>query len=185
MASLIEELLTVSRIERGQIELEIAPFDLNAALRDTIDEIGLTTSDFVLHVDEQSQHLWVRGDRGRIQRVLTNLLNNAIKYSKQRQEIRISIRRDEMQAVVSVTDYGIGILEHQQAHVFDLYFRAENAPTKHYAGLGLGMYISKNIIDRHGGTIGLSSEEDQGSTFWFSLPLMETLDAESDTREGG
>ena len=139
IASLIEELLTVSRIERGQIELEIAPFDLNAALRDTIDEIGLTTSDFVLHVDEQSQHLWVRGDRRRIHRVLTNLLNNAIKYSKQRQEIRISIRRDEMQAVVSVTDYGIGIPEHQQAHVFDLYFRAENAPTKHYAGLGLGM----------------------------------------------
>ncbi len=79
--------------------------------------------------------------------------------------------------MVSITDYGIGIPRHQQAQVFDLYFRAANAPANHYAGLGLGMYISKNIINRHGGTMELVSEEGQGSTFDFSLPMIAAPDA--------
>ncbi len=113
----------------------------------------------------------------RIQRVITNLLNNAIKHSNKRQEINIAIWWDGRETVVSKTDYGIGIPRHQQAQVFDLYFRAANAPANHYAGLGLGMYISKNIVDRHGGTKELVSEEGQGSTFRFSLPMIAAPDA--------
>ena len=113
----------------------------------------------------------------RIQRVITNLLNNAIKHSNKRQEIDIAIWWDGRETVVSITDYGIGIPRHQQAKVFDLYFRAATAPANHYAGLGLGMYISKNIVDRHGGTMELVSEEGQGSTFRFSLPMIGGPDA--------
>jgi len=177
MVSLIEELLTVSRIEQGQMELEMHPFELNAALRELIDEISPTTPGLVLHLDEQAQRLWIGGDRARIQRVITNLLNNAIKHSNKRQEIDIGIWGDGRETVVSNTDYGIGIPRHQQAQVFDLYFRAANAPANHYAGLGLRMYISKNIVDRHGGTMELVSEEGQGSTFRFSLPMIGVPDA--------
>ena len=113
----------------------------------------------------------------RIQRVITYLLNNAIKHSNKRQEIDIAIWGDGRETVVSITDYGIGIPRHQQAQVFDLYFRAANAPANHYAGLGLGMYISKNIVDRHGGTMELVSEEGQGSTFRFSLLMIGVPDA--------
>ncbi len=108
----------------------------------------------------------------RIEQLITNLLNNAVKYSDKRKEVDIAIKRDGGEAVVSVTDYGIGIPARQQSEVFELYFRGTNVPAEHYGGLGLGLYISKAIIERHGGTIGVTSEEGKGSTFFFSLPIV-------------
>lgn len=170
MARLVDELLDASRIESGKIRFEMAPFALNEALDEVISEVRVSAPDFVVRVDEAARNLWVVGDRERIQQVMTNLLTNAIKYSAKRKEVGVCIRRDDNNAVVSIGDYGIGIPEEQQSEVFELYFRATNASVNNYGGLGMGLYISKHIIDHHGGAIGLRSEQGEGSTFTFSLP---------------
>ncbi len=172
MAALIGDLLEVSRIEGGRLEFEEVPFDLDPALQEVVDEVVMATPGFALRVDAQIKDLWVQGDRVRIQRVMTNLLANAVKYSDKHKEMDISIGREGGRAVVSVTDYGIGIPKEQQSQVFDLYFRASNVSLGHYGGLGLGLYISKTIIERHGGEMWVMSEQGRGSTFRFSLPVL-------------
>ncbi len=172
MAALIDDLLEVSRIESGRLEFEQAPFDLGDALREVVDEVAMATPGFALRVDERVKDLWVRGDWVRIQRVVTNLLTNAVKYSGERKEVDIALGREGDRAVVSVTDYGIGIPREQQHQVFELYFRASNVSSGHYGGLGLGLYISKTIVERHGGEMWVESRETGGSIFRFSLPLL-------------
>lgn len=178
MAALIDELLEVSRIEGGRLDFEAVSFDLNLAVTEVIDEVRISASGFTLRIHEKTRNLWVRGDRTRIQRVMTNLLMNALKYSSEQRDVDISIARQGDQAVVSVSDYGIGIPAEQKPQVFELYFRGANVSTQNYGGLGLGLYISKSIVDAHGGGMWLESEEGKGSTFYFSLPLLgETSEA--------
>ncbi len=172
MTNLVDNLLDVSRIESGRIEFETAPFDLVAAVEDAVGDMRVSTPDLLLRLDRGTEDVWVRGDRPRIEQAIMNLLVNAVKYSDKRREVDVSIGRQGNYAVVSVADHGIGIPQEQQGQVFDLYFRAANAPANNYGGLGLGLYISKVIIERHGGTIGVLSEEGKGSTFHFTLPVL-------------
>lgn len=173
MTHLIDTLLDVSRIESGRLEFEMVPFELGAALAEVVGEVRISTPDFALRLEPAVEAFWVRGDRLRIQQVMTNLLINAVKYSDQHREADISMRRDGSRAVVSVTDYGIGIPKEQQPHVFELYFRGANASPSNYGGMGLGLFISKAIVERHGGVVWLESEVGAGSTFHFSLPVLE------------
>ncbi len=175
MTRLIDDLLDVSRIESGRIKFEMASFDLAEALGEVVSEVAVSVPDYEFRMHAHATDVWVVGDRGRIQQVMTNLLTNAIKYSDECRHIDVSLELRDEQVVISVTDYGIGIPAKQQSEVFGLYFRAANASTDNYGGLGMGLYISKRIIDRHGGTIGLVSEEGQGSTFYFSLPLAKVV----------
>lgn len=171
MAQLIDDLLDISRIESGKLQFENLPFDLNSALEEVVQEVALGASDFRLNLDEQPGHICVRGDRRRLQQVITNVLTNAVKYSKDRKEVDIHIRREGGLAMVRVTDYGIGIPSQQLSHAFDLYFRGSNVPVNSSGGLGLGLYISKALVEHHGGTMGATSVEGSGSTFYFSLPV--------------
>jgi PAS domain S-box-containing protein len=173
MTRLIDDLLDVSRIESGAIEFQMAPFDLVEALREVIGEVGVYAPEFKLRVQDGVGELWLSGDRQRIQQVMTNLMTNAIKYASDRREADVRVERDGDQAVVSVTDYGIGIPQEQQSQVFERYFRGANASANNYGGLGMGLYISRYIIRRHRGSIGVESEQGKGSTFTFTLPLME------------
>ncbi len=177
---LVDNLLNVSRIESGRIEFVIVPFNLNAAVEEVVGEMRDSLANFSFRLDQPAQNVWVRGDRTRLQQVVTNLLTNAVKYSHERKEVDVVLRQEGDRAQVYVTDYGIGIPDEQQGQVFDLYFRATNAPASNYAGLGLGLYISKAIIERHQGTIGVRSKEGEGSTFYFCLPI---LDADPQEQE--
>lgn len=175
MTALIDELLEVSRIESGRIAFADEPFDLRAALMEITSEVahaGGGAVDVRLH--DPAGAVWVRGDRTRVQQVITNLLTNAAKYSPDSDRIDVTLCREGAEAVVAIRDYGIGIPEAQQPHVFDLYYRGANAHAAHSGGLGLGLYISKVILERHGGSIAVSSEESAGSTFSFRLPVMQT-----------
>lgn len=172
MTHLVDDLLDVSRIECGQIEFEMKPFHLNAALEEVIAEVSLSAADFVLKLDGPATDLYVSGDCRRIQQVMTNLLTNAVKYSNGSRRVEISIWREGDRAMISVIDHGIGIPAHQQPDLFKLYFRASNASKDDYAGLGLGLFISKSILERHEGTINVTSEEGKGTRVDFSLPAL-------------
>ncbi len=172
LTRLIDDLLDVSRVGTGRMHIEMLPFDLNDVVREAVEEQAESNPAFALRLDRHAESLWVWADRGRILQVISNLLTNAIRYSADRKDIDIRTAKDGANAVVSITDYGIGIPEQQQAKVFELHFRGANAPEANSGGLGLGLYISKSIIDRHRGTIGVQSSEAAGSTFSFSLPII-------------
>jgi len=112
----------------------------------------------------------ITADRERISQVLTNLLSNAVKYSPQGGNVVISTGSTPDAVTVTVADSGIGIPEQAQAHIFDRFYRVLSAQTQTYPGLGLGLYISSEIVRRHGGKIGVASREGAGATFRFSIP---------------
>ena len=136
------------------------------------DSARLLAPSFDLRLDAQVGEIRVLGDRSRLQQVLLNLLLNAVKYSQQRLEIEVSIRRDRDRAIIAVTDYGRGIPVAEQETVFEAYVRAANATADAGNSQGLGLFISKAIVDRHAGTIELVSIEGEGSTFTLILPLL-------------
>ncbi len=171
MARLIAELSDVSQIERGVLDVEMLPFDLDKTVEEVVSEVASQHQGFELRLDKSEIGLHVTGDRPRIHQVIANLVNNALKYAGERKEADVRIRREDHRAVVEVADRGIGIPEAERAQVFDLYFRATNAGNASAQGLGLGLYISKAIVERHGGEIGVQSQEGKGSTFWFALPI--------------
>ncbi len=174
MGRLINDLLDVSRIESGRVKFDMHPFELGGAVEEVMHDVADSSPGFHLRMNKREGEAWVRGDRMRTQQVVTNLLTNAVKYSHERREIEVCLECRDGRALVTVTDYGIGIPESQQAEVFELYFRGANASTDNYGGLGLGLFISRSIIERHGGEIGVRSQEGRGSAFHFSLPLLET-----------
>ena len=113
-------------------------------------------------------------DRIRVEQVLTNLLSNAIKYSPQGGPIELSLREkiEPREAVLSIRDRGIGIPVGQQARIFGRFVRAENARASEITGTGLGLYLSRELVERHGGRLWFELAEGEGSTFFMSLPMI-------------
>nr|MBA2679075.1 ATP-binding protein [Ktedonobacteraceae bacterium] len=111
----------------------------------------------------------VSGDRERLGQVLTNLLSNAIKYAPQADTVVVTLETDADAATVGVQDFGIGIAPEKQAHVFDRFFRVNESEHQTFPGLGLGLYISAEIVKRHGGRMWVESRAGEGSTFFFTV----------------
>ncbi len=174
MMALINELLDLSRIQNGRLSFALEPLDLRAALVEVVADVAVATPDATIRLHGEEGTVAVRGDRMRLQQVMANLVTNAVKYSDRRKEVDVTLQCRDGEAVVTVTDYGIGIPKEQQKEVFEMYFRGANAQAGNYGGLGLGLHIAKAIVERHGGTIGLVSEEGTGSTFYFRLPLLQS-----------
>ena len=114
---------------------------------------------------------WVYGDRNRIGQVLMNFLANAVKYSPRADRILVTMAKSENAVIVRVTDFGLGIPKNYQKRIFERFFRAADQDIEVMPSLGLGLYISREIIRSQKGTIGVKSVEGEGSTFFFSLPL--------------
>ncbi|RKH52459.1 PAS domain S-box protein [Corallococcus interemptor] len=172
LTGLINDLLDASRIEAGRLALhpEATRFDLlvEHTLASMDGQRGNHTFDF----ERPPEPISVHGDTYRLEQVLSNLLENALKYSPDGGAIRVRLSLSDDVAVLSVTDPGIGIPEDQQQQLFDRYFRARNASTRSYGGLGLGLYISRDIVERHGGRIWVESVPGRGSTFYVALPTL-------------
>lgn len=120
----------------------------------------------------------MRGDPYRLEQVIANLLENALKYSLDGGTIHVSLEPRGDTALLSVSDPGIGIPADQQQHLFERYFRARNVSPRSYGGLGLGLYICRDIVARHGGRIWVESEVDRGSTFYVALPTLPSAQAQ-------
>jgi PAS domain S-box-containing protein len=171
LSGLISDMLDSSQIEAGQLKLMCEPLPLQEVIREALEDFRPACLQHPLEYEECAEELVVLGDRGRLAQVLTNLLENARKYSPLRGPIRVTLTRSGAEALVSVSDRGIGIPADQQAHLFERFFRARNAPVSGFGGLGLGLYICRYLVELHGGRIWAESQDGQGTTFRFTLPV--------------
>lgn len=164
---LVDELLNAGRLAEGQLQLKKTTFNLSKA----IDECCLHVTATGIHQlsIEGDKDMLVEADSERIQRVVVNFVNNAVKYATNSKSITIRLEGQPEQVKVAVTDEGPGIAPEKIPQVFHRYFRGEQQG-RQYSGLGLGLYISAEIIKQHGGQIGVDSAPGSGSTFWFTLP---------------
>ncbi len=171
---LTEDLLDVTRLQAGRLVLSRTSTDLVALIRHMVTQRQMTTRHHAFSLDTEHTSLVVEVDRERIEQVLTNLLSNAIKYSPHGGPIELTIREEVKPhaALLSIRDRGIGIPALQQARIFGRFVRAENARASEITGTGLGLYLSRELVERHGGRLWFESTEGVGSTFFMALPLL-------------
>lgn len=168
--NLITELLDTSKIQSGNIELHNEPFDVNKTIRDTVENLSLATPDYNIILSGNTEAV-ILGDELQISQVINNLISNAIKYSPGSDKIKVYLNKVGDFVKISVTDYGMGISPQDKAKIFERFFRARDIQKK-FPGLGIGLYISHEIIANHKGTLWVESEIGKGSTFSFTLPIM-------------
>ena len=173
MRRLVDDLLDVSRIDRrGGVSIETADFDLAEEVRGAAARIGREHADRTIAV-EAPDRIPVHADRDRIDQVLTNLIENAVKYSPEGGPVRVIAERRGGEVEVRVADVGVGIPPEHRDHVFERFYQADGeAGRRRFGGLGLGLYISRAIIDAHGGRIWAApnTEDGAGSVFGFRIP---------------
>lgn len=168
--TLISELLDISKMTTGNLEYHFSDFRFEPFLDNVIDVI-LRSNPGRNIIRNGHADIVMNGDEFRLEQVLLNYLSNAIKYSSEPHPILINVEKtDSSEIKVSVEDKGIGISKADQANLFGKFYRAVQSSSK-YQGFGMGLYICAEIIEKHGGTYGVESEPDKGSTFYFTLPL--------------
>ncbi|MBU8899390.1 PAS domain-containing sensor histidine kinase [Corallococcus sp. H22C18031201] len=185
LTGLINDLLDASRIEAGRLALHPEPTRFDTLVENGVRAMEAQREDHLITFEHPREPVRVHGDSYRLEQVVTNLLENALKYSPDGGTIRVALTVRGDVALLSVTDPGIGIPPDQQALLFDRYFRARNVSARSYGGLGLGLYISRDIVERHGGRIWVESEVGHGSTFYVALPLQPAAHVSPDTSHAG
>jgi len=169
LEKLIADLMDVSKINAGKMTLAKDTFDFTKMVKETIAGMQQLSSQHRIILEEKSE-ISFYGDQFRIEQVLQNFISNAIKYSPGEDRIIVSVETQQENIIVSVRDFGIGIEREHLNRLFDRYYRADNSATR-FDGLGMGLFISADIIKRHGGSFWIESMPGKGSTFFFKLPL--------------
>jgi signal transduction histidine kinase len=175
---LVNDLLDLSRLETGRLEMRVQRCDLAEIVRQSVEEQRLAhpTRQITLSLPQEAASISVYADPDRIRQVIANYLTNALKFSAEDRPVRVEVRNDAWLVQVRVTDEGPGLTPVEQQRVWDQFYRAQGVPIQSGSeiGLGLGLYISRQIIERHGGQVGVESEPGHGSTFWLALKLAPT-----------
>lgn len=171
---LVGDLLEASRMREHQVAFQLQCIDLVSLVHETVDEQRQAHDTRMVQLEVHAHEpLVVEADPDRITQVLNNYLSNALKFSRPEQPVTVTLQVEADQVRVSVHDEGVGIPETEQDHIWERFYQAAEA--KHQSGsqvgLGLGLYISREIIERHGGHVGVQSTPGNGSVFWFTLPL--------------
>lgn len=168
---LINELLDISRIQSGKLSINKTEFSLTELVKEVVGEAQLFTSQHQIKLSVPRKDVIIEADRFRISQVMMNFLTNAIRYSPNAEQINVQVSMVAEGVRVAVQDFGIGIAEEKIPLVFDKFFQVQAIDNNVIQGLGLGLYISSEIIKQHQGRVGLTSVEGQGSTFHFILPV--------------
>ncbi|EKD65445.1 MAG: multi-sensor signal transduction histidine kinase [uncultured bacterium] len=172
LVGLTENLLNVSRIERGALAISTQALDWGESVEEAVEEFLEVAKDKKINLTftKPQKRFFVKADKLRTNEVLLNLLSNAIAYTDKSGKVSVSIEQKGQEVITSVNDTGIGIPKSSLPHLFTKFFRVSSKTSKESRGTGLGLYISKEIVQRHGGRIWVESEVGKGSTFSFSLP---------------
>ncbi len=170
LTTLVNDLLDVSKIEAGKLKLSIDEFDIRDVVEDAIELIQHTTDKYKITLETDVESCMVNADSQRIEQVMINLLTNAIKYSPGTDMAKVLLSCTESEVKVGVRDFGMGIASDKLIQIFSRFYRVDDA-SPNISGLGIGLYLSSEIITRHNGKLWAESEINKGSTFWFTLPL--------------
>lgn len=169
LSEFISNLLDISKVQGGKLQLNPTSFDLNILLKELIDNIQQTTSTHTIKFNQVEKEIIAFADRDRIDQVIINLLTNAIKYSPNAKEITVEAYKKNNEIIVSVKDNGIGIPADDINNIFTRFYRVGGLAAT-FAGSGIGLYISSEIVKQHGGNIWAESKIGDGAIFYFSIP---------------
>ncbi len=172
MAALVSDLLDLSSIESGRLRMELGPLSLGRYLQETLASMEPNFAQRQQQVEAAipSDLPAVRADRNRLMQIMTNLLSNANKYTPSGGSISVRAQREGDRVRVLIQDTGIGMNSEEQQRLFSQFFRGESAAVRDQPGWGLGLHLTKRLVELQGGTIGATSEPGKGSVFWFTLP---------------
>jgi len=171
LSHLLANLLELSRVQADRLFLHVEPISIENAIQNTIEQVRQQSLTCQFVIDLPKRLLLVPADQLRVERILYNLLQNAVKYSPQGGAIKVFARPGKKHLVVGVGDQGIGISPEDQAKLFEPFQRLEDSRLDGVKGIGLGLLVCRRLVEAHGGRIWVESEPGQGSTFFFTLPL--------------
>jgi signal transduction histidine kinase len=186
LLALINDILDLSKVEAGQLDLQVETVRLSALLEDCVGDIRPLADAKKLDLRfRASDSLSVRADRRRLAQVLVNLLSNAIKFTPEGGRVSVTASADDDGVVVAVRDSGIGIPASQQQHIFDAFFQVREGRTRQQEGTGLGLALSRRLMELMGGSLSVVSREGRGSTFSVRVPRAATLRAGAELTASG
>ena len=180
MTGLISDLLDVSKMQTGVLDIRETIFDLDALVRETVENIQATSATHTIRVEGETRAL-ISGDPDRIGQALVNLLTNAIKYSPGADAVVVHLRADHEQVEVAVRDFGMGIAEEYHERIFEQFYQATDDGEGTFPGLGIGLYIARTLVERHGGRLRVESAIGRGSVFRLTLPLANEREADANS----
>ncbi len=167
---LVNDLLDLSRVQWGHLELHPETFFLADLLAESVHAVQVGAEQHSISLEINVPDTQVVADRQRIAQVVGNILDNAVKYSPHGGQVTVSLQEQDGDFLVSVSDQGIGISPEYLDHIFERFYRVRNTASHQYSGIGLGLYVARAIVERHGGRIWFSNNPGSGSTFYFTLP---------------
>jgi signal transduction histidine kinase len=170
LMDMVNSLLDISRLEQGQMPLDVTKTDMDVLIRNALNSLGSLTKQVSLLYQKQALPVMVNCDSNLVTRVIANLVGNAIKFTPEGGKVAISVERQGEGAKLCVADAGYGIPPEYHAKIFEKFEQLETRQKKAIHSTGLGLTFCKLAVEAHGGEIGVESEVDKGSTFWFTLP---------------
>ena len=187
LRTLVTDLTDVARLQTGQLQLNMRRMDLTAVVRQTVEAVRLLTETQRIELDAPDAQLWMEGDPARIEQIITNLLTNAMRYAPDSERIVVHVRslhstgnraKGRAQAPmtgmaeVTVRDFGPGIPQKDLPNIFTRFYQAQPGNTNSHRGFGLGLYVVRELVTAHGGTVNVESRPGEGATFTVLLPLL-------------